>query len=80
MQHLRGGSSPPSDTQTGEISRKQTPLEHAARPTEGRRAVPAPPRGETAMTAPLIAPLIPPAESRYEVVPFVHALPGLLKA
>ena len=29
MQHLRGGSSPPSDTKTGEKSPKRTPLELA---------------------------------------------------
>src|SRR5271169_6329270 len=57
MYHHERGSSPPSDTQTGEISRKQASLEHAARPPAGRSASPC---GEAAMTAPLIAPLIPP--------------------
>ena len=60
MYHLSGRSSPPSDTQTGEIPRKTditwTRSPDASMPP-GR---PGPPRGEAAMTAPLIAPLIPP--------------------
>ena len=50
---------PPRTPKPGKFPAKQTPLEHAARPSAGQ-AAPAPPRGEAAMTAPLIAPLIPP--------------------
>ena len=38
MYHHERGSSPPSDTQSGEIFLSQTSLEHAARPPAGRRA------------------------------------------
>jgi hypothetical protein len=48
-----------SDTQTRKFPAQQASLEHA-RPPAGRRAAPALPRGEAAVTAPLIAPLIPP--------------------
>src|SRR5260370_6010930 len=34
MYHPNGGSSPPSDTKTGEKSPKRTPLEHAGGPLE----------------------------------------------
>ena len=60
------GVGPPSDTQTGKFPLNQTPLEHAGGPPSRagrplpRRAVPASPRGEAAMTAPLITPVIPP--------------------
>src|SRR5262245_17808057 len=66
MYHLGTCSSPPSDTQTGEISpkpdttRTRRLADRSARLPAARRAVPVPPHGEVAMTAPLIAPLIPP--------------------
>src|SRR5271165_4375638 len=64
MYHLRGGSSPPSDTKTGEKSPKRTPLEHAGGPLEhvGRPTHPGcccALSREAAMTAELIAPVIP---------------------
>ena len=56
MYHHERGSSPPSDTQSGKFPAQQTPLEHVARSAAGQ----APPQREAAMTAPLIAPFIPP--------------------
>src|SRR5258708_30452479 len=59
------GVGPPSDTQTGKFPLNQTPLEHAGGPPSRagrplpRRAVPASPRGEAAMTALLITSVIP---------------------
>src|SRR5580700_7948138 len=57
MYHHRRGSSPPSDTQTGAISPKQAPLEHAP----GARPSRPPPVREAAMTARPVAPVIPAA-------------------
>jgi hypothetical protein len=54
-----GDQVPPRTPKPGKFPAQQASLEHAARPPASR-AVPAPPRGETAMTAPLIVPLIPP--------------------
>ena len=56
-------SSPPSDTQTGEISPKPD-ITRTRSPAACWPGRPAPPRGEAAMTAPLIAPLIPRAPGR----------------
>src|SRR5260370_41125712 len=50
---------PPRTERPGKFPATQTPLDHAARPPAGQAAL-VPPRAEAAMTAPLIAPLIPP--------------------
>jgi hypothetical protein len=55
------GSSPPSDTKTGEISPKQALLEHACGQLPASTLVPLPPSGEAAAADQLIAPVIPPA-------------------
>jgi hypothetical protein len=51
---------PPRTPKPGKSPAQQASLEHATRPPVGCWAVPAPPGGEAARTAPLIAPLIPP--------------------
>ena len=54
-----GDQVPPRTPKPGKFPANQTPLEHAARPPAGRRAVPAPPRGEGAMTCGCRKPMPP---------------------